>query len=255
MKVALCISGQLRTFDNENVIKSLKEHVLNHYDCDIFLSVWDDRGISQYTEKNDASNSYNLIKSDNILPMDILSYYPMAKQIQVTNFKLWLDSISEELRTKFNTEITTWGQTLTAIPQLYKIWECNQMKSDYEQLNGFKYDIVIRSRPDLMFVSKLNLINDGIIYHMNTPKFFWSNRIYDIFFYSNSENMDKMASSWLRINDLFNHPFQNGLDYRDACRLLYVNMIMEGLKEKSMDRNICDVYRGEDVNNFIKFLS
>ncbi len=38
MKLACCISGQPRCF--KSAYKSLKENILDHFDCDIFISTW-----------------------------------------------------------------------------------------------------------------------------------------------------------------------------------------------------------------------
>ena len=38
-----------------------------------------------------------------------------------------------------------------------RIYKCNKLKEEYEYNNGFKYDIVIRSRPDLIIKEKIPL--------------------------------------------------------------------------------------------------
>ena len=39
------------------------------------------------------------------------------------------------------------------ISMFEKIYKCNKLKSDYEKQFNFKYDIVIRMRPDIMIYS------------------------------------------------------------------------------------------------------
>jgi len=42
MKIAICLSGHLRTFDK--TFRSIKEKLLDVYDCDVFISTWNNLG-------------------------------------------------------------------------------------------------------------------------------------------------------------------------------------------------------------------
>ena len=46
---------------------------------------------------------------------------------------------------------------VNALGMYHKIFMVNQLKKEYEEENGFKYDIVIRCRPDFMYESLLQI--------------------------------------------------------------------------------------------------
>jgi len=48
MKIAICISGHLRTFELTH--QSLRRNVLDKYDCDVFISTWNNIGNTTYHE-------------------------------------------------------------------------------------------------------------------------------------------------------------------------------------------------------------
>src|SRR5215216_1422311 len=68
MRVAICISGQLRTF--ESTFESLSKHILRPFNCDVFLSTWNDVGILTSPSKaphevlDNAARLYSPVKMD-----------------------------------------------------------------------------------------------------------------------------------------------------------------------------------------------
>ena len=106
MKIAVCVSGQLR--DYKSCIDSLEKYLIHPFDVDVFL----------VTDTNyDALEDY-----------DPVSYE-------------FIDSTVDNMNT-IN------GMTMNSM--FYKIYKCNQLKLEYERLHRFKYDIVIRTRPDIV---------------------------------------------------------------------------------------------------------
>jgi hypothetical protein len=58
-------------------------------------------------------------------------------------------------------EITENYATETIQSNVWKMWysqhQANQLKIKYEEAHNFKYDVVVRSRPDVALVDTLNL--------------------------------------------------------------------------------------------------
>lgn len=52
---------------------------------------------------------------------------------------------------KKNEEITNLKPNLSAFYNIYGGYKCNQYRKIYENLNGFKYDCIIKLRPDIIF--------------------------------------------------------------------------------------------------------
>lgn len=251
MRIALCISGQMRNYTEAIVQDTLREFIIEPLKPDIFLTTWDKKGLSHQLSEAKYTN-------DEVEVTEIVSTYPPLTDVSVISFDCWLNLIDHNLAEDFKTKITSWGQPLSAIPQLYQIWYCNQLRLQKQLKEGFVYDVVIRIRPDSFFLAPLpehTLISTNTIYHLNTGRFFWANRVYDIFFYGNNESMNKIADAWINIREHQQNPFNNGLDPWDACRLLFLQTQKTGLNVVSLDRHIGDVYRHETREALQGFLN
>ncbi len=116
----------------------------------------------------------------------------------------------------------------------------NELKKEYEKENHFRYDIVIRSRPDIIFQQKIKpeyLEKTNKIIHFNDPPHFYLNRIYTLFYFSNSNNMDILSSSFDNLQSLIEDPFYNGLHPFDVNRIVRVmahrkNILVEDLRQQ-----------------------
>jgi len=252
MKVALCISGETRNYNHPLVSDHFYKNLFDIYQPDVFLSVWDHKGMSQYPPKPRDESYFNC----KINELELLNFYKNAKDIKIENQDRWLHSQSESIISLWNNYKVNGKLFPTSIPQLYKIWHANEMKKKFEKDHNFKYDVVIRFRPDLIMLDPLciNFENCDSIIHMNTPRFFFPNRIYDLFFFSKSENMNKICKAWVNFNEIINTHIESTLPAIDPCRILYIQCLRENLSIKSLDKNICDVYRNEKLEEIRKFL-
>lgn len=141
MKIAICISGHLRTFELTH--QSLRRNVLNKYDCDVFISTWNNIGNTLYHEHYKPGFD----ESDDRANLDRI------KEVYTPTGMLVEDSTSadikamkkpfEGLKTRNNAEI------YQVVPMFYKMWNCNQLKKAHEEKNGFKYDLTLKCRPDV----------------------------------------------------------------------------------------------------------
>ena len=62
MKIAVCISGELRLFDNPLILESYKKYI-NKYMPDVFISTWDHIGQSMNHQYIDPFDKKEKIKS------------------------------------------------------------------------------------------------------------------------------------------------------------------------------------------------
>ena len=62
MKIAVCISGEMRLFDNPYVISGFK--FINDLSPDIFISTWSHKGFCYNTNHDNIFNKRNDIESD-----------------------------------------------------------------------------------------------------------------------------------------------------------------------------------------------
>lgn len=256
MKIALCISGEMRDFQDPLINNSIRQ-IAENLNCDIFISTWSHNGVS-YNKINDA-----ILKKRDDLNSDLenrimLAYGPRTKSIEIENYNEWLDNLDPSIIELMSTKLQG-GEAVTSPPQLYKIYKCNQLKLEYQEINKFEYEVCIRVRPDLIFLSTPDLSNSLKLEMVNHINFgiegaYWPMRIYDIFFYSKNDIMDKISNSWLSIIEDSVEPLPNGLDRRDACSLLKKNAIKYGIEVNDLQNRICSVYRGEGYEEFMRVL-
>lgn len=256
MKIAVCISGEMRSFESEMVRNGFK--YISDLNPDIFVSTWLHTGFS-YNEKRDTHILDKRHDVDLSLIERIKSSYNNIKSIEVEDYDDWLLNLDPLIKNIMSGKLIG-GEAITAPPQLYKMYRCNQLKSKYEREHNFKYDVVIRVRPDLVYLDSIDFSNINSLNHINfgIPGAYWANRIFDIFFYSNSENMDKICDTWNNLIVNINDSFENGLDKKDCCRLLYVSALRNNIEVNDLKNRICEVYRNEshtDFMNRIKWLN
>jgi hypothetical protein len=135
MKLALCFSGQPRTF--KSAYPKIKEHILDKFDCDVFIFTFD---------KKDSS-SIGLLNSwryqDEGTIEEYLSLYK-PKVARVEPYTDEMESYLAELEVKYKTQRSD-NYFRRYIAMLYGIIVVNVMKN-YKQP---EYDYTIRIRPDI----------------------------------------------------------------------------------------------------------
>ena len=177
MKVAVLISGYLRTFKIN--LNNFQEKIIDKFEnVDIYIHITDN-------EENDDKylNINNDIRfiTDNLKPV----FLTHETNLKISNNK------------KENDLLNTW----------VKYYKLNEIKKINETIFG-KYDMVIKYRPDLNIISDIDFNNDKI-YIPKDSKIDKSkldniddSYICDTFAYGSSELMDKYFDFYLSIKDL-----------------------------------------------------
>jgi hypothetical protein len=260
-RIAILLSGEMRNFDNIELIQKNNKYLFELYNCDIFISTWDKKGFSPY---HGSINKKNY--SDNNIDNNIKNIYNNIKTINIENYEEWFNNLPYNYKEIYYKGLQINDKKVvnaTVFPQLYKIWDCKRLKTEYENKHNFQYDLVIRFRPDMCLVEKIpeKYLNDFFhvnkelqqnkIFTLNPPKIFYPMRIYDIFFYGNNESMNKLCNCWLNILDCINNPFDNKLPMVDSCRVLYVCCLLNNLNVIDITRCIGDIYRDEPINEYV----
>ncbi|MEY8216050.1 MAG: hypothetical protein RPR97_16390 [Colwellia sp.] len=98
------------------------------------------------------------------------------------------------------------------IPMYFKIKKCFELMSEYEDESGFKYDIVIRLRPDLDIYGDLPRLNDiekDTIYlsHLNITAS-------DQFAMGDRDSMFYYSDLWSYLDEYWADPIRSG-EYKD----------------------------------------
>jgi hypothetical protein len=209
MKIAICLSGQPRhlTLGYEMINKFIIQPNAE-YNIDFFIHTWYDEedvdklfNSAQYTISN---NIGVLLKDSDIIIKDL--YKPKKFLIEPQkNFDKYVK----------NTEASDNAKQNSLCSLFYSMYISNNLKRDYEDQNNFSYDLVLRTRTDLIYYSPIifnNYINN--LNSINIPKkYFMDQEAYnnkdkpipDIFAFSNTKNMNIFCSvypEFLRLNKI-----------------------------------------------------
>ena len=186
MKIAICLSGFLRTFD-QYFIHNINN--LNITDYDLFISTYDIIG----TSKNWNSPINTDVKTD----LSIFNKYN-TKKLLISKYDSTFNSISENI-VNINRENNITHSPSRTLSMFNNIFLANELKKQSELEENFKYDIVIRMRPDILINNNVNINNldlnkiyiESIAYKGCSNS---NNMTNDLFAISNSDTMDYYSS-------------------------------------------------------------
>jgi hypothetical protein len=193
VRTALCLSGQPRCI--ERCIDSLKRRMIDPLKCDVFVHFWISSWVPPFlsiARYNNNAHTWKRFCGDHALRMlNILKPVMFAVQPQV---------IFDEA--KYASQCTMANSRMQAVSftnvlsMYYSIREANNLKCQYEDINNFKYDCVIRCRPDLEFHEPIdeNLLLD--LSKIYIPRENGYGGYNDQFAFSSSANMDKYSECY-----------------------------------------------------------
>ena len=133
---------------------------------------------------------------------------------------------------------------LPSLAMFFNIWKCNELKRQYEQQQGFTYDVVIRLRTELKF-SRLpqqtlfrNILDGSKCIYL--PRGFEWGGITDLFAFGSSPSMDIYSSVWTHFTPTVTGS-QNEVITNPETLLIY-HFLSEQLpfKKKKMDIRLRD---------------
>jgi hypothetical protein len=221
MKAALCISGQMRTY--RHCFASLKQNILDPLNPDVFIYTWSDAGSCTRIEKDERQPSLQApVTHDRLRTL----YHPKSAIIQE-----YKTAYAEEMHGVRVPDILKKMEPHNyrgAIPMFFTMYQCNELKRQYEADGGFQYDVVIRLRPDLLIselIPKRILENPGVLwvsgYQVN-PSF----QVSDKFASSMSSQMDYYSSVWKLLPKYWENPLGDGKweNHRVGERLMKLHL-------------------------------
>jgi len=222
MRIAVCLSGQLRTWKDAqkswdaffNELKTSPEIDGDDIEVDYFVHTWDFNStpFAVWTKQQwDAGKFHTGFEQP---PAEGVSKEEIEEFLQTIKPKRHLienifksTSRKEELdaRTQWRLgDYTKWAPISWAGAQLYGIMRAAELKRNYEFENGFEYDMVVRMRSDLSFdyLNRMIFTNDfekpkeRTLYsvHSFNTEYFPHDAIGDIFFYSDSFTYDIVSN-------------------------------------------------------------
>ena len=176
MKVCLLLSGQMRNADE--VFPSFKSNLLDRYDTDVFISTW---------------NSHNVHQSINL-------FNPIS--VDIENYEAGFQSKWNQLVSHNESKLETNANLVSMISMWYKTLRANQLRKKYESTMGFKYDLIIKTRPDIIIEEPIDLIqSDNLVIPFGWD---WSEGINDLMAWGNQSNMETYCELFYSFGSLAN---------------------------------------------------
>lgn len=196
MKIAICFSGMIRTgVEATPAIKHFIGDLWNH--CDFFLHTWNldyHNVLTGETPEHFGQANPNLNLDLN--KVEKLKEFYKFKLAEVDDYWAAMNSSSD----MFSNYVIS-DQWI--IPWFYSWHKSVLLKKKWENINGFKYDVVVKLRPDVIFNKELTL-KDYIDRIADND--FGINLIYndsgimvpdDIVFVSKGNTCDLVADWWI----------------------------------------------------------
>ena len=121
MKIAICLSGQARMF--KHTIDSLKKHVLDLYDCDIFIDTW------KFNLHKEDTNSFYRYSDGGTLEELFELYNPCVLNIENFNKNFEKACIDFENAAAKIDGYRQDNYLRRYYAMLYKIYNCNKIKA------------------------------------------------------------------------------------------------------------------------------
>lgn len=164
MRIAICISGFIRTWKYTK--NSFKNYLCNNPNVDVFIHTYKQNYFECSSNKENEIYSEEQIakmfEDINVKTIIVEDRDDILKTLNLENDILNNSNIIKESSSSDSTNLNI---ALRIYDQVRKIELCNNLKKDYENKNGFKYDIVVRTRFDILYLSypRWNLLTDNIM--------------------------------------------------------------------------------------------
>ena len=199
MKIAFCIAGHVRRY--EKAFVNFQQKFLNplrkKHEVDLFLSVWDKR--VENSSHGWQAGAYRDLESLSVNVDELFSLY-QPKSMVVDNYdKLKHLFLLSNFTNKRSNDIRyvvdgIWHPASAH----YRRLQCSLLKQDYEINNGFKYDLVLQWRPDLIIKNEINLnrlenFNPNVL-HLHSASLQWDGHFWagDCYAYGSSALTDEL---------------------------------------------------------------
>jgi len=210
MKIAICVSGHVRRFNEYLTSLNTLTKDKNH-EYDIFLSTWDIKN---------SPNSHSYIRRG----YNDFDYFNINDILEIYNPKSYLVEKNNDYAFNQFSKYSGTNNPIAVFSQFYKINQVSKLMDDYKNSNNIIYDLVIRTRFDLKIKDDFNINNyfndyfnieeDNCGENWCSDKFSISNyKNHMIFsnFYNNLENLminnhnnipEILLDKWLKINNV-----------------------------------------------------
>jgi len=195
--------SQSASTNPEIAFPSIKKHILDKYDTDVFIHSWS----IEHEEK--IREMYNPIKAifekQRDFEMDLTKYGINSGPIDTWNVsKDTMFSYKVLVRPHPNYRDLLIQHSFRTQSRWFSNCKSIQLKKEQEDEAGFKYDFVITTRFDCFFRNFISIddkTKNGFYASRRTGRIDESLAFYDLFFMGDSETMDKFSKLYDHVHD------------------------------------------------------
>lgn len=147
MRIAVLLYGHLRNF--KECAPSLKSKVIEPYNADVFVHTWD---VTDHTTMTVRQNgvSRTIVKPVDAEVKKDIDFYYNPKALEIEHQEPYDKGVVIETeKSRFS--------TVGPHYQFYTLRKANELRKQYERDNNIKYDCVLVTRPDVMFLSDFEI--------------------------------------------------------------------------------------------------
>lgn len=196
MKLALLLYGHLRTY--KQCYLNLHKFFLNQHNVDVFIHTWDETEAKTISWHSDH------------MPVSRTNENEIVQIYKPTQLRIEHQPETPHDKTSRGTNISSRGQQF----MLYSLHASNELKRQYEIDNNFKYDAIVKIRPDILLNSNLPIKpvkHNQVLIAGNKKTPLFSNRVYDyqacdIINISSSDNMNTICDVYNHFHKFYEQP-------------------------------------------------
>lgn len=237
MKIALCMSGHIRTFDK--TYQSWYDNLISQYNTDLYLHLWDSVGPKDMSQHNldfksgvDQSNMFNV--------ENFVKTYGTS-----VNYSLFVESYDVHYQ-KFSDRAVSWyeqrdkqglrtiDRPLANFSMYYKWYKCNEL-IEYKD-----YDLVIRTRPDIALNSRLPIecFVDSSQMYIPVAGSWGGDEISDYMTIGTQEQITKFCDLYNNLDEMYECAVANG----DFTKVLYPHRMFHfWMERQNLNYKACDI--------------
>ena len=219
-KIAVYVCGQWRGTSYK--CSEYLNKIFNQYDCDFFIHTSNFCTGKQMNFGELPSNINYKIRYKNDI-IKIKESYP-----NVVYFEMDTKEKNDEIEIQFGKIVN-----ISSFNQFYGSYKCNEYRKIYENMNGIRYDIIIKIRPDIIF-TEYSSIEDGQAINLNIKKYIEfilndKNIIFSKYTNTMEYILNNPSTNLVWDHWTFSSPF--GMD----CMMEWVKDILDGKETYSSD--------------------
>lgn len=205
MRIALCISGMMRTY--QKCFPTVIEHIIqaNPQDSfDTFIATWDVHGRNPVwweISKDNTPVDFNHLQEEFGQKLNIKRI--MIERFENSDFMYQADL---QINTKYANRTGERSNPHNYLPMIYKIDQVQTLALDHQIKNKFNYDVIVRMRSDLFFEAPVHFtktdIDDRSIF-MPERECWGPANLNDQFAYGNSHIMDVYTNQLAMLDQVY----------------------------------------------------